>query len=207
MKQVNRKSLALITAATLAATSFCADAGLYPPAAPPDSAFVRVFNATPQGKLKASIGDHAIPDAAPLDASSYVFLPPGSYPAKISGSEKNVSLDSKRCYTAAAEPSGIQLFDQDCFNSQLKSLVSVYNLIDGATLSVKVGESGPAVIDGVAANTAGHREVNPVKADLVVFNGGTKLAEAKPVTLERGKVFSLFVTGSVAAPVLTWVVN
>jgi alginate O-acetyltransferase complex protein AlgF len=41
----------------------------------------------------------------------------------------------------------------------------------------------------------------------VVFNGGTKLAEAKPVTLERGKVFSLFVTGSVAAPVLTWVVN
>ncbi|MDB5970732.1 MAG: algF [Hydrocarboniphaga sp.] len=207
MKHSNKQSPAIIAALVLSAATFSADAGLYPPAAPPDSAFVRVFNATPQGRLKATIGDHAIPDAAPMDASSYVFLPPGSYPAKISGAEKTVSLDSKRCYTAAAEPGAIQLFDQDCFNSQLKSLVSVYNLIDGATLSVKVGENGPAVIDGVAANTAGHREVNPVKADLVVYNGGTKLAQAKPVTLERGKVFSLFVTGSVAAPVLTWVVN
>src|SRR3954471_13743084 len=78
MKYSNNKILASFGAAVLAAMTFNADAGLYPPAAPPDSAFVRVFNATPQGKLKATIGDHAIPDAPPLDASAYVFLPPGS---------------------------------------------------------------------------------------------------------------------------------
>lgn len=198
---------ARIGAGLLAYASLAAHAGLYPPAAPPDSAFVRVFNASAQPRLNARIGDKAMPDAAPQYASAYVFLPPGSYPAKIGGSEQTLNLASKRCYTAAASAAAIELFDQDCFNSQLKSLVSVYNLIDGSTLSVKVGANGPAVVDGVAAHAAAHREVNPVKAELAVFNGSTALAQAKPVTLERGKAYSLFVSGTLEAPVLTWVVN
>src|SRR3546814_5548535 len=83
-----------------------------------------------------------------------------------------------------------------CSSDLLKSLISVYNLVDGTTLTVKAGDSGPAVVDGIKANDSGHREVNPVKASLVVFNGDTRLAAAKPMTLERGKVYSLFVTGT-----------
>ena len=197
------------TALAFAGVAFAsaAQAGLYPPAAPPDSAFVRVFNDTAQGKLGTQIGDKSVPDPAPLDASGYVFLPPGSYPAKIAGKSETLKLDSKRCYTAAATPDGIETFEQDCFSSQLKSLISVYNLIDGATLTVTAGANGPAVVDGIAAKQSGHREVNPVKASLTVFNGDTKLADAKPVALERGKVYSLFVTGTTSAPVLSWVVN
>jgi len=199
--------LSLLVAGVAVTIALPARAGLYPPAAPPDSAFVRVFNDTPQGKLNAQIGDKSLPDAAPLDASGYVFLPPGKYEAKIGGKTGNVALDSKRCYTAALTPTDIKLFDQECFSSQLKSLISVYNLVDGTTLTVKAGENGPAVVDGVAASDSGHREVNPVKASLVVFNGDTRLGAARPVTLERGKVYSLFVTGTTASPVLTWVIN
>ncbi|WP_028079363.1 alginate O-acetyltransferase AlgF [Solimonas soli] len=202
-----RRRTALAVAAFGSLVAGGAQAGLYPPAAPPDSAFVRVFNATSQGRLNAQIGDKTLPDPAPLDASAYVFLPPGSYPAKIAGQSDTLKLDSKRCYTAAATTKGIETFDQDCFSSQLKSLISVYNLIDGTTLTVKAGDNGPAVVDGVAAEKSAHREVNPVKASLAVFNGGSKLADARPMTLERGKVYSLFVTGTTAAPVLTWVVN
>lgn len=181
-------------------------AGLYPPAAPPDSAFVRVFNATAGGKLQAQIGDKSL-SAAAAEASDYAFLAPGQYPARAGGAATTVSLEGKHCYTAAAKADGLHLIDQDCFSSQLKSLVSVYNLIDGATLTVKAGDNGPAVVAGIASNSAGHREVNPVKAALAVFNGTTKLGDAKPVTLERGKVYSLFVTGSASSPVLTWVIN
>jgi alginate O-acetyltransferase complex protein AlgF len=197
----------LLLATTLGAAALQAHAGLYPPAAPPDSAFIRVFNDTTQGKLDAQLGGKRVPDAAPMDASSYVFLPPGQYDATIGGKSDQLSLATRRCYTAALTPSAIKLFDQACFSSQLKSLISVFNLVDGTTLTVKAGETGPAVVDGVAANDSGHREVNPVKASLVVFNGDTRLAAAKPVTLERGKVYSLFVTGTTAAPVLTWVIN
>lgn len=101
----------------------------------------------------------------------------------------------------------MHVFEQDCFNSQLKALVSVFNLVDGATVSLKTADGSQSVIDNVGANASGHREVNPVKASLAVYNGATKLADAKPVTLERGKTFSLFVTGSTSQPVLIWSIN
>jgi len=82
----------------------------------------------------------------------------------------------------------------------------VFNLIDGTTVSVRMTD-GAKVIDGVAGNSSGHREVNPAQATLAVYNGETKIGDAKPVTLERGKVFSLFVTGSASDPKLAWVVN
>jgi alginate O-acetyltransferase complex protein AlgF len=148
-----------------AAFATSASAGLYPPAAPPGSAFVRVFNGTMQPKIPAQIGDKNVGDTAAMEASSYVFLPPGSYPAKIGGASQSITLQGSKCYTAALENGGaVHLFEQDCFNSQLK-------------------------------------------VNLAVYNGATKLADAKPVTLERGKTFSLFVTGSASQPVLIWSVN
>ena len=194
-------ALALIGAATTAS------AGLYPPAAPPGSAFIRVFNGTTQPKVSADIGGKNVGDTTSLEASPYIFLAPGSYPAKVGAATSNVPLQGSKCYTAALEQSGVHLFEQDCFNSQLKALVSVFNLVDGSTLSLKTADGSQAVVENVAANSSGHREVNPVKANLALYNGTTKIADAKPVTLERGKTFSLFVTGSASQPVLIWSVN
>src|SRR3546814_7980548 len=79
MKTANHciRRLPLLLATTLGAAALQAHAGLYPPAAPPDSAFIRVFNDTAQGRLDAQLGDKKVPDAAPMDASAYVFMPPG----------------------------------------------------------------------------------------------------------------------------------
>jgi alginate O-acetyltransferase complex protein AlgF len=85
--------------------------------------------------------------------------------------------------------------------------VSVFNLVDGSTVSLKTADGSQGVIENVAANSSGHREVNPVKANLALYSGATKVADAKPMTLERGKTFSLFVTGSATQPVLIWSVN
>lgn len=202
-----KTALALCLALPLSLASLAANAGLYPPAAPPGSAYLRVFNATAQPKVAAQLGDKAIPETPSLDASSYVFVAPGQYALKIGGTEQGVKLDAARCYTTALGSDGIHVFDQDCFNSQLKAMLSVYNLIGGSTLSLKTADGSAQVIDGVAANAAAHREVNAVKVSLAVYDGATKLADAKPVTLERGKAFSLFVTGSREQPVLIWVVN
>jgi len=196
-----------IAALLVAGFATTASAGLYPPAAPPGSAFIRVFNGTTQPKVSAQIGDKNVGDTPSLEASSYVFLPPGSYKAKIGNASADVPLQGSKCYTAALEQSGVHLFEQDCFNSQLKALVSVYNLVDGSTVSLKTADGSQAVVDEVASNKSGHREVNPVKANLALYSGATKLADAKPMTLERGKTFSLFVTGSASQPVLIWSVN
>jgi alginate O-acetyltransferase complex protein AlgF len=198
---------ALSLLALLGLTTFAANAGLYPPAAPPGSAFIRVFNGTNQARIPAQVGDKNLGDVSALDASAYVFLAPGSYPLKAGSASQNVTLQGAHCYTAAVENDGVHLFDQDCFNSQLKASVSLYNLLDGTFLSLKTADGNTAVVDGVAANAAGHREVNPVKVNLTVFNGASKVADAKPVALERGKAFSLFVTGSASEPMLIWITN
>jgi len=199
-----RHTVRAFAAVVLAGVAISASAGLYPPAAPPGSAFIRVFNGTTQPKVPAQIGDKNVGDTAALEASPYIFLAPGSYQAKIGSASQNVPLQGSKCYTAALEQSGVHVFEQDCFNSQLKALVSVFNLVDGATVSLKTADGSQAVI---GANASGHREVNPVKTSLAVYSGATKLADAKPVTLERGKTFSLFVTGSTSQPVLIWSVN
>ncbi|MDB5985983.1 MAG: alginate O-acetyltransferase [Nevskia sp.] len=205
-KSVLRRWRALALA-SLVAVAADAGAGLYPPAAPPGSAFVRVFNATSQAKISAQVGDKALPDTPAFDASAYQFVQPGDYPAKLAGSQQNLHLAGSRCYTAALTADGVHVFDQDCFNSQLKALVSVFNLVDGTTLSLRTADGATAVVDNVAANSAGHREVNAVKIDLAIYNGNTKLADAKPVALERGRAYSLFVTGTAAQPVPIWIVN
>ena len=191
----------------LAAVAQIASAGLYPRAAPPGSAFVRVFNATNQANVSGKVGDKAIPATPPMDASTYVFVDPGEKPASVGSQQQNIKFDGSRCYTLAVTPNGIQSFEQDCFNSQLKSLLSVFNLIDGASVNVRIAESGTKVIEDVAPKSSGHREVNPAKATLAVYNGDTKIGDAKPMQLERGKVFSLFVTGSASDPKLAWVIN
>jgi alginate O-acetyltransferase complex protein AlgF len=199
-----RGVLLAVTGLTLASTA--AYAGLYPRAAPPGSAFVRVFNGT-SAPAPAKIGDKTVPETQPMGASDYVFVEPGSVSASMGGKNESLTLDKSRCYTVAMTEEGAQSFDQDCFSSQLKSLLSVFNLIDGTTISVRMADGGAKVIDGVAGKASGHREVNPAKATLAVFNGEQKIGDAKPVQLERGKVFSLFVTGTASDPRLTWVVN
>src|SRR3546814_15472185 len=110
--------------------------------------------------LDAQLGDKKVPDAAPMDASAYVFMPPGQYDAKIGGRQDKLSLAAKRCYTAALTPAAIKLFDQECFSSQLQSLISVYNLVDGPTQTFKAGDRGPAVLHGDQPQEPGHYNNN-----------------------------------------------
>lgn len=194
-----------VVATILFGSTTIATAGLYPPAAPPGSAFIRVFNATSQPKVTAQVGGKNLGDATALGASSYAFLPPGQYPVKVGDATQNAALQGSHCYTATLEnDSKIHLFDQPCFNSQLKALIAIYNMIDGTTLSLRTTD-GATVVDSVAPNASGQREVNPVKANLAVYDGTGKLADAKPVTLVRGSTYSLFVLGTRSSPVLIWV--
>lgn len=194
-----------IVVVVLLCSATIARAGLYPPAAPPGSAFIRVFNATSQPRVMAQIGPKNLGKTAAFGASSYVFLPPGQYPVKVGTVTQNVTLKGSHCYTAALESDGkVHMFNERCFNSQLKSLIAIYNMIDGSTLSLRTTD-GATVVDKVAANTSGQREVNPVKANLAVYSGSSKIANAKPVALERGSTYSLFVVGTRSRPVLIWI--
>lgn len=195
----------LLLAGALGAPGASADdEALYGPAAPPGSAFVRVFNAGPQD-IDASIADKTMRGIEPYAASEFVFLPPGRYTLTAGGTSQPVTLKGGRYFTAVPAGKGFKLFDNDGKLSRLKALVILYNLT-GAPVSLQTAQ-GMAVIENVAPEASGARAVNAVKTGLALASAGTRVADVKPINFERGKAFSLFVLPGGEQPMSVWAVN
>lgn len=205
-------ALTLLSAVTLAAWALLmpahgGDEGVYGPVAPPDSAFIRVFNATNRQIEDARIADKTFSEIPAYAASEFAFLPAGSYTLHVGGVTQQVALGRNRFHTAALVGNQLRLIDVDRFSNKLKSLVILYNLTDAPELSLKTPDGATSVVEPVAPNTSGAREVNAVRVNLGLFDGGKKVADVKPVNLQRGRAFSLFAAGSRESPMTVWVVN
>lgn len=195
-------------ACTVALSLTCLNAtagegGLYAPTAPKGSTFIRGYNAS-NSELNFSVGNTELSDIAPLASSDFSFLPAGSYSAQVGNQHLPVKLEAEHFYTlvsqAGQEP---KLVAEAPFNNKRKALLRVQNLSD-STLSLKTAD-GKAVVDAVAPDANGQREVNPVKVSLALFNGTRKISDLKPVSLARGEVVSLYITGSGNALSPVWV--
>ena len=191
----------------LASPARAADEALYGPTAPPGSAYLRVFNATHQPLAGAQIGNQRIPSTAAAGASDFVFLPPGRHELITGGLSQSVEMASGRAYTAVVADAGIQILEAGRFDNRLKALVMFYNLTDEAALTLRTADGGTEVVGTTPAPGLQSREVNPVNVDFAVFDGDRKLADAPPVQLQRGRVFSLFAVDMAGRPSLQWVVN
>jgi alginate O-acetyltransferase complex protein AlgF len=200
-------AIVLVAAALIAAEAARADEALYGPAAPPGSAFVRLFNGTTQSIIDAKVGPEEFNEIPPYDASEFTFLPPGSYDLAAGPVKQKVTLQADRYYTAAVLNGKVQLLENGKYSNRMKALVVLYNLTGDSALSLKTADGKTAVVDNVAPSTAGQREVNAVKAQLALYKGNQLFTQVRPVALERGRAFSLFVAGTATSPVPVWVVN
>lgn len=206
MKTTTTFLMAALLAGPALLPARAADEGVYGPVAPPNSAFVRVFNATAEPELQARIADKTLEEIPAYGASEFVFLPPGKYTLTVGAVSQPVTLAANKFYTAALEGKELRLLENERYTNRLKALVIVYNLVDGSTLSLKTPDGRP-VIENIQPNTLGSREVNAVKVNLALFDGAKKVTDVKPMNLERGRAFSLFVAGNKDQPVTSWVVN
>lgn len=171
------------------------EGGLYAPIAPKGSAFVRAYNAG-NSELSVSVGNTELSDIAPLGSSDFSYLPAGSYSAQVGSSSLPVKLDADHFYTLVNQPGAEpKLVEEAAFQNKQKALLRVQNLSD-STLSLKTADGKAAVVDNVAPDGNGEREVNPVKIRLALFDGDKKVSDLKPVTLARGEVVSLYITGN-----------
>lgn len=180
------------------------EGGLYAPNAPKGSTFVRAYNAG-NSELSVSVGNTNLNDIAPLGASAFNYLPAGSYSAQVGSSSLPVKLDADRYYTLVNQP-GVapKLVEEGAFENKQKALLRVQNLSD-STLSLKTADGKAAVVEKVAPDGNGEREVNPVKISLALFDGEQKISDLKPVTLARGEVVSLYITGKGSQLSPVWV--
>jgi alginate O-acetyltransferase complex protein AlgF len=201
-------AVVLVGAALLAANAARAgDEALYGPAAPPGSAFVRIFNGTSQSLIDARVGPEDMNEVAPFEASEFTFLPPGSYDLTAGPVKQKITLAPDRFYTAAIIDGKVQLVDNDRFRNRMKALVVLYNLTGDAPLSLKTADGKTPVVENVPPSKSGQREVNAVRTQLALYKGAERVAAVRQVPFERGRAFSLFVAGTPQAPVPVWVVN
>ena len=180
------------------------DGALYGPKAPKGSAFVRAYNAS-SAELDVSVGQTQLKQISPLGSSDFKFLPAGSYQAQVGTAQMPVQLQPEHYYPLVSQ-SGAKprLVEEPPFTSRQKAMLRVQNLSD-STLSLKTADGKTAVVADVAPDGRGDREINPVKVGLALFEGERKVADLKPVTLERGEVVSLFVTGGQGKLSPVWV--
>lgn len=199
--------LAPLLAAALAGPAGADDEGIYGANAPPQSAFVRLFNASGGPLAGATLDGAPLDDLAPYEASEFEFTAPGSHTLSAGGVKESVSLEKNRYYTAVLRDGKISLIGNERYRNRMKALVLLYNLLDSGPVSLKTADGRTTVIEAVKPNASGGREINAVKTALAVYEGNSERVQVKPMVFERGSVFSLFVSGPKDNPVAVWVIN
>ncbi|ACO77318.1 Alginate biosynthesis protein [Azotobacter vinelandii CA] len=171
------------------------DAALYEAVAPKGSTFVRLYNASNQ-EVSANVGSINLEDVSPLSSSGFEYLPAGQYSARVGSQNLPVNLSAEHYYTLVTQSGAAPLLvEEPAFKSKQKALLRVQNLSD-KPLTLKTADGKTEVVKSVEPKGRGDREINPVKANLALFDGERKVADLKPISLARGEVVCLYVTGT-----------
>lgn len=185
--------------------ALAAPPGLYAAAPPPDSAFVRVVNAS-TGSLSAKIETQALGQGLNYAGiSPYQVVREGAKVLEGSGKKMNLSLEAGNFYTVALV-NGQWIVNQDKTASSLtKSRLSFYNFSD-AQASLKTVDGKLTLFNEFDRNHYDMLQVNPVKVQLAVFVGGKKLALPE-AQLEANTAYSIMVVGTGSSLQAVWVNN
>ena len=167
-------------------------AGLYAPAPPPDSAFVRVINTTAT-PVSATLGSKAA--AAPkAGISTYVVVPQGKVAAKVGAVSSNLAVVAGKFYSAVWDGKTFKLLTDASADDRAQALITVYNLSSAPAIDLKTADGKLSVISGVKPGESGNRAVNGITVDLAVFSGSRALATFKGAALERGNAYAIVLT-------------
>ncbi|AJQ93021.1 alginate O-acetyltransferase AlgF [Gynuella sunshinyii] len=193
----------------LVSTPVLADeAALYAGDAPAGSAFVRLFNALAATVEDVDLGGKDAGDAEPMGSTEYVYLPPGNHALNSSAGHLNATLEADQYYTVVVVPGQpLTLIKDQPLGSQRKALLSFYNLLDQNELSLKTTDGSTTVFSATAFLQSANVEVNAIKVSLTAYLNDARLLDAEPVSLQRGRAFSLFAVGTADQPRLVWVEN
>lgn len=183
------------------------DAALYGPDAPPNSAFVRIVNASANPDLDAQVGDKQIDGVAAWSVSEFEFLPAGAQQISAGSAQQSAQLQADHFYTAVVDGDRIHLFDNSAYANRLKALVILYNLTDKDELTLRTSDGGTTVVEPVKREDFGLRQVNAARARLAVFAGDARIAETPALAMVRGKAYSVFAIGPASAPRLVVAAN
>lgn len=184
------KNLTFLLGLSVLSTATAQDNGLYDPAPPANSAFVRVLNAP-----SATLGTRTV-TAAKGAASAYVVIPQGEFEAKLGTAGGKLKVEAGKFYSVVASGNKLVLLTDQAADNRAKAVLALYNLSKSPTVDLKTADGKTTVVKGVKTGESGSRAVNGITVDLAAFSGAKTLGSLKAVKLERGSAYAVVVTDS-----------
>lgn len=175
---------------TLSSLAAAQDTGLYDPAPPANSAFVRVLNAP-----AATLGDKTI-TADKGGASAYVVIPQGNLIAKVGALSGKLNVEAGKFYSVVTFGGKLVLLTDQAADNKAKALLTIYNLSKNASVDLKTADGKTTVVSGVKPSESGNRAVNGITVELAAFSGTKTLGALKSIALQRGSAYAIVVTDS-----------
>jgi len=166
--------------------------GLYAPAPPANSAFIRVINSS-SASLNATVGGKAA-SAPKAGISTYMVVAQGTVVAKSGNTSVILPVSAGKFYSAVWNGKTFKLLSDMSADDRAKALLTVYNLSTAASLDLKTADGKLSVVSSVKPGESGNRAVNGITVDLAAMNGTKVLATFKGVALERGNAYAIVVT-------------
>ena len=187
------------------ASAFGGDAGLYPSAPPPGSAFIRFLNAGGNASAGIDVRGKTYGSGQLGVATSYVAVPHGE--TKIAFGPANASPDLKEGahYSAVMIKGVMTILEEPASDNPLKAEIILINASNAKAVSLKTPDGSVAIVDGVEPGQLAGRAVNAVEAPLSIYAGGKKVEDLAAHPLERGARYAVVVyTGADGKPAVSF---
>jgi hypothetical protein len=176
-----------------AAPAFAGDAGLYPSAPPPGSAFIRFLNAGGNASAGIDVRGKAYGSGQPGITTSYVAVPHGETKITFGPASASPDLKEGAHYSAVMIKGVMTILEEPASDNPLKAEIILINASNTKSVSLKTPDGSIAIVDGVEPGQLGGRAVNAVEAPLAVYAGGKKVEDLAAHTLERGARYAVVV--------------
>ena len=169
------------------------DSGLYDPAPPEGSAFVRFINASgAEGAEKSGANGKGYMRLKNREISPYFVVKQGTADVSFGALKHSFEVKAGKFYTVVwAED--LSIIEDETNDNRAKSQILFYNLSARETLTLKTSDGSVAIVENVGKGMSGVRQINPVKIEAAVYEGDTKITDIEPLSLERGMAYSAII--------------
>lgn len=180
----------------MASAASAMDEGLYEPAPPANSAFVRVIHANPKASsIAATLGGKGFGKLTYPAISKYVAITAGDQTFEATRISEKIMVEAGQYYTlAVVKDNAVKVIDDAVIGNPAKARLYFYNLSDVVDATLFAPKQKAAIISKQEANSGTSREINALTLPLQILAEGKLVKQFDGVQLKRrmGTTAALF---------------
>ena len=186
---LSRVLLILLTVASAAAQAQDANADLYDPVAPANSAFVRVLNLSERNIEVTLSGKNKPQVVTSGQFGGYRFVAPGKQRIPVANQAVEHELKANTASTVIYRDGQLLLIADQFVNEPRKAQIAFYNFTDKPA-ALKTLDGQHVVVDTIQRDQTGSRMVNELKIAFAAYADNQQLIGFDELFLKKGRSYS-----------------